>query len=254
MRWPYFRTLITRAARQAWCAVIARTWPDLAKKIVIALMVIAVLYWGIERIDPRNDAYDDQVVIVQAVLLATIVAASGLFIINLVFVAPYQLWREEKERADAAEAAAIPQGEAEDHRASRLLDESRAKEAASVRAKAEKMLERLATRRHSMMEAGRSAQHDSHLAAMWDAEQRGEIYDELHRSTFRPVGSSGAENKEAERVRAEIKAKADAMKRRHYSRNMSVPGLTDDQLAAMWDDEQNGVAVDRFGFRIRPKD
>lgn len=103
----YIRVVCTRASKQAAQAVIARTWPDLARKIVIALLVIAVLYFGIEQVNPRDEAYDNQLVIAQAVLVATLIAAAGLFIINLLFVAPYQLWLEQKERADRAEAGVV---------------------------------------------------------------------------------------------------------------------------------------------------
>lgn len=57
-----------------------------------------------------------------------------------------------------------------------------------VRAKAQLMTDRLSSRNWSMMEPGRSARHDSYLAAMWDAEERGHFLDETHRSTFMPMG------------------------------------------------------------------
>ncbi|HEY0132362.1 MAG TPA: hypothetical protein VGB57_13260, partial [Allosphingosinicella sp.] len=61
-----------------------------------------------------------------------------------------------------------------------------AKQRAVITAKAQLMTDRLASRNHSMMEPGRSPTHDSYLAAMWDAEERGEMLDETHRSTFPP--------------------------------------------------------------------
>ncbi|HET9639732.1 MAG TPA: hypothetical protein VFP12_11035 [Allosphingosinicella sp.] len=56
---------------------------------------------------------------------------------------------------------------------------------AAIKVKAQLMRDRLATRNHSYS----SPEYDtpstaSYLAAMWDAEERGHIYDEYHRSSF----------------------------------------------------------------------
>jgi hypothetical protein len=68
----------------------------------------------------------------------------------------------------------------------RVYQAELARKRAAITAKAQLMTDRLASRNHSMMEPGRSPTHDSYLAAMWDAEERGEILDETHRSTFPP--------------------------------------------------------------------
>ncbi len=64
------------------------------------------------------------------------------------------------------------------------FEDERAKQQAIIRAKAVMMTERLATRNCSMLEPGLNTKHDSYLAAMWNAEQRGEMLDGIHKSTF----------------------------------------------------------------------
>ena len=117
--------------------------------------------------------------------------------------APFEMWGEQKQRADAAELAlAGSASETAEQRADRLLGDERAKQQAATRAKAEQMHDRLRSRRHGIMEPGKDAKHDSYLAAMWDAEQRGEAYDAWHRWTFTPPGSQPAEGPEADAVAA----------------------------------------------------
>lgn len=110
--------------------------------------------------------------------------------------APYEMWKELKVRGDVAEAQAGI-SERPEQRAARLLDVERAKHQATTRAKAEQMHERLALRRHSIMEPGKDRRNDSYLAAMWDAEQRGEAYDTYHRSTFTPAGEARSDGQDS---------------------------------------------------------
>lgn len=60
---------------------------------------------------------------------------------------------------------------------------------AVLKAKAQLMRDRLATRRHTygVGEYADTPEITSYLAAMWEAEERGAFYDEYHRSTFMPL-------------------------------------------------------------------
>jgi hypothetical protein len=100
----YLRDVFSRAVRQAWCTVIADSWKDLGVKLFLGLVFLVVLYqgtrWGIEEA-----AFSDELKGILAGLEAAAVGVTLLFLVNLLFVAPYQLWREERARAEAAEAA-----------------------------------------------------------------------------------------------------------------------------------------------------
>lgn len=262
----YLRLLFARAAHDAYRLVVARSIPEAIVKLIVAALIIVILYFGIEQIDPSNDAYDDQLVMIHVIFLASIVAVLLVFTVNVLFFAPYQLWKDQKGRAEQAEALVAPGGETTEQRSSRLLEEERAKQRASNQAKAEMMALRLGTRRHSYGPGpGHDVSTDAYLAALWDAETQGKMYDAYHRSTFEPMGRHAAAKakkdradrlfeEEMARERANVAAKAELMRNRHSARNMSMLGLTDDHLAAMWDDEQNGVPLDRFGSRISPRE
>jgi hypothetical protein len=99
----YMRLVVSRAARQAWFAVIAESWPDLGKKLLLGGAFLSVLYQG-TRLGLEDAAFSDEIKGVLAGLEAAAVGATLLFLINLFVVAPYQLWREQKRRTDEAEA------------------------------------------------------------------------------------------------------------------------------------------------------
>lgn len=91
-----------------------------------------------------------------------------------------------------------------------IYEEKLESQQAAIRAKAKMMHDRLATRHHGIMEPGRDAKHDSYLASMWDAEQRGEMLDEYHRWTFEPLSRrSRGEKAEDARRRSLITAGRD---------------------------------------------
>lgn len=77
---------------------------------------------------------------------------------------------------------------AEKERVDRAYEEELARHRAPIQAKAQLMHDRLASRGHSYGRgrAGGNASEDSYLAALWEAEQKDEIYDDYHRSTFPP--------------------------------------------------------------------
>ncbi|HEX8127267.1 MAG TPA: hypothetical protein VF548_16955 [Allosphingosinicella sp.] len=83
---------------------------------------------------------------------------------------------------------------------------------AAIKVKAELMRDRLATRNHSYGSSeSDSPSTASYLAALWDAEERGEIYDEYHRSTFALGLGKGAPMPEGDTV-AEVQRNVRALK------------------------------------------
>ncbi|HEX8380772.1 MAG TPA: hypothetical protein VF619_09530 [Allosphingosinicella sp.] len=109
-------------------------------------------------------------------------------------------------------AGASEQQETPQQRAVRIRNEALEDARAGIHAKAELMRDRLATRNHSHG----SPEYDtpstlSYLAALWDAEERGHIYDEYHRSSFTLGLGRGASRVEGDTI-AEVQRNVMALK------------------------------------------
>lgn len=192
----------------------------MATKLVLATVLLGLIYAYTER-SPASDGniFPDELTVMLAWLASALLLSAVVLVWQMLFVVPYKLWFQEKSRADEAETAAVPKSEVArivadcttggeidiprlrseidritdpDREYYEAWDELQAKEQserqyreeiirqqAIVRAKAEMMTQRLHSRNHSMLT------NDQHLAAMWDSEQRGETYDEMHERTLR---------------------------------------------------------------------
>ena len=108
----YIRVVADRAARQAWRTVIAHSWQALATKLASTGLLLLLAFAYVQRTTSVTDdqLFSDQATIVALAAAAAAILVFGVFLVQLLFVAPYQLWREEKDRADQAEAIARPSG------------------------------------------------------------------------------------------------------------------------------------------------
>jgi hypothetical protein len=97
----YLRVVSNRAARQAWCAVIANSWSAWLTKVASTSLLLFLAYVFVSRTVANDSAlFSDQATMVALAVLSAVILAFGVFFLQLLFVAPYQLWKEEKERAD----------------------------------------------------------------------------------------------------------------------------------------------------------
>jgi hypothetical protein len=105
---PRFRSIAWRAARRTGAIVLASSWQAWAVKVVTTLGVLAGLYAITQSTPPGDEA-----LFANAWTTATVSVCVMLGLLLLVFlaqltvVAPYQLWKEEWERAEVAEAALV---------------------------------------------------------------------------------------------------------------------------------------------------
>lgn len=102
----YLYAVSKRAGRDACKVVIAESWADTGKKLFGAAVLLGVLYLG-TSLGLETTAFSDQVKSILAGLTAIVVGVALVFLFNLLVVAPYQLWSEEKERAKRAEEALV---------------------------------------------------------------------------------------------------------------------------------------------------
>jgi hypothetical protein len=80
--------------------VIARDFPDLIGKFLLGGLVLGLLYWASDS--PQGyQAFSSELNTVLTVLKAGVVGALIIFVFNMLFVAPYQLWSEAQERANS---------------------------------------------------------------------------------------------------------------------------------------------------------
>lgn len=98
----YAKALFSRAWRDAWHSVIAHSALDLAKKVIVGALVLALLFLYVKD-HPLSTALEGQELVVRLTVEAIFITFAGLFAINLLLVAPYQLWRATGERAGQTE-------------------------------------------------------------------------------------------------------------------------------------------------------
>ncbi|WP_159641967.1 hypothetical protein [Sphingorhabdus sp. 109] len=72
--------------------MIAHSWADLAGKGLSAVLILGVLYFASDSPDGYR-AFDDELSITKTVLYAALLGFGLVFAINLLFVAPYQLYQ-----------------------------------------------------------------------------------------------------------------------------------------------------------------
>lgn len=102
----YIRVVSGRAVRQAWCTVIAHSWSAWVTKLASTSLLLLLAY---AYVHSTKDVADDRLFSDHATVVGLAVASAtilvfGVFLAQLLFVAPYQLWKEEKERADALDS------------------------------------------------------------------------------------------------------------------------------------------------------
>lgn len=102
---PTYGRVVSRAARETWRIVIAHSWGALAYK-VLAVSALIFAAWSFTQITPANDDFvlTDQITVAIVALGAAVVLVLTVFLVQLLFVAPFQLYRAEWGRAEAAEA------------------------------------------------------------------------------------------------------------------------------------------------------
>jgi hypothetical protein len=101
---PRYRAILWRAARETVRIVIAHSWKDLLWKGVVGTVALAALVTFVWITPADDDAFLTDKIAFAVVAAATVAALIVLvFLAQLLFVAPFQLWRMEWGRADAAE-------------------------------------------------------------------------------------------------------------------------------------------------------
>jgi len=103
---PRYRVVAKRAAHRAWCAVIAHSWQALGVKLASVLLIL-VLAFGYTYLTTADDGelFSDELTLALLALAGAFILVFGVFLAQLLFVAPFQLWREQWDRADFAETA-----------------------------------------------------------------------------------------------------------------------------------------------------
>jgi hypothetical protein len=100
----YALALLHHSIKNAWSAVIWKNWRDFLAKLFLGLALLIILYFGTGSIE-GNRALSDHVIEIEAAIKAAALAVILLFSINLLAIAPFQLWREQYEQAEAERAS-----------------------------------------------------------------------------------------------------------------------------------------------------
>lgn len=101
---PKYWAVVLRAAQETGRVVIAHSWRDLAWKVFAAAALLATAY-VFTQITPAQDdfVFTDQITLLILIVSEAVFLTFGVFLIQLLFVAPFQLWGAEWKRAEAAE-------------------------------------------------------------------------------------------------------------------------------------------------------
>lgn len=98
---PSYRDVCVRALRETGRIVIARSWKAFAINIIAAVIAIVAAFVFI-KVTPADDLFvvTDKVTALLIAFASVVILAVGVFLAQLLFVAPFQLWRAEWERAE----------------------------------------------------------------------------------------------------------------------------------------------------------
>jgi hypothetical protein len=107
MRWVYAKTVWSRALSQTWRDSTGGSWTNRLVQIVLVLAPVATGF-GWQYLRPHSTVGSSFLTNAE---LTTLSALAGLgavmlmfFLWHLIVAVPYEIWREEKERADAPSA------------------------------------------------------------------------------------------------------------------------------------------------------
>lgn len=102
---PKYRIVVKRAAQETWRIVIAHSWGALAYK-VLAVAALIFTAWCFTQITPAQDDFvlTDQITVALVAMGAAGLLVFAVFLAQLLFIAPFQLFQAEWARAEAAEA------------------------------------------------------------------------------------------------------------------------------------------------------
>lgn len=109
MAMPKYRTVVWRAMCQSGRLVIASSWRAWGVKIASTGGLLIALYLYTVWSEARDEAlFGDAVTVFVLAMVVATALVMAVFFAQLLFVAPFQLWKREWERAETAEAALIP--------------------------------------------------------------------------------------------------------------------------------------------------
>jgi hypothetical protein len=116
----YIRFVFVKSVKNAWLTVIARDVPDLIGKFLLGGLVLGLLYWASDS--PQGyEAFSSELNTALTVFKAGLVGASVIFFFNMLFVAPYQIWKNLEEKRELLENTNREFGEAFAERADQSL-------------------------------------------------------------------------------------------------------------------------------------
>lgn len=101
---PKYRFVFRRAVRETVRIVLARSWSELVWNLLATAAVVAMAFAFIQ-ITPADDVqlFTDKVATLLIAVAAAAVLVFGVFLAQLLFIAPFQLWKAEWARAEDAE-------------------------------------------------------------------------------------------------------------------------------------------------------